>query len=337
MARVVVATAHHHILRHVAAALHAHGHQVVGALTAGSLPVMTQVVEQLGCPRFDLPLLPGELNIGRGMQNHPEYADQIRAAASGLHALEADFLLGWAINVLPPFLLEAARHPINVHPSDLPRYRGGFPLEAQILAGERKFSISIHHTVARIDAGAVLAQSQPLKIKRTDTMTGLLDRSMPIGAGLAAQVVSQWAELSPVPQAASKGPTPHAWGIRRRKNAQGQMKNTGILGRLRVEWDLDSALDINRAARAFDMMGGVVTSHGKNLFRISRAQVLDRTVTGTPGDVLAMAGDTLEVQAHDAKIRVTGAFLKEGAIAIGERFCSTALLSRFLPFEGAER
>ena len=78
MARVVVATAHHHILEHLATALKGHGHEVVGVLSAGALPVMANVVARLGCPRFELPLLRGELNIGRGMRNDPAYAERVR-------------------------------------------------------------------------------------------------------------------------------------------------------------------------------------------------------------------------------------------------------------------
>jgi len=338
MARVVVATAHHHILQHLNAALRAHGHEVVGLLSAGALPVMADVVEQVGCPRFALPLLPGEMNIGRGMRADPAYAEKVRVAAEGLAALDADFMVGWAINILPHFLLDAARHPINVHPSDLPRYRGGFPLEAHILNGERKLYVSVHHTVPRVDAGAVLARSQPLKIRRSDTMNGLLGRILPVGAALVAEVLTHWGRLAELPPLPSQDPVPHAWGIKRVPDDRGQLRNTGVLGRLRIEWHLDSAQDIDRAARAFDMIGGAFTNHGPRLFRVTRAKTLSRTVSAKPGEVLAVAQGMVDVQARDAVVRLQGGFADgEGTIDPGERFVSTEPISRILGLSGAER
>ncbi|MFT4624839.1 MAG: methionyl-tRNA formyltransferase [Myxococcota bacterium] len=338
MARVVIATAHHHILEHLSAALRVRGHEVVGVLSAGALPVMAEVVARVGCPRFELPLLPGELNIGRGMRSNPAYAEQVKTAAAELADLEADFLVGWAINVLPRFLLATARHPINVHPSDLPRYRGGFPLEAQILDGERKLYISVHHTVPRIDAGAVLARSRALKIRRSDTMNGLLAQIMPVGAAMLGDVVTGWGRLSPVPPPPVEDPLPHAWGIKRVRDADGREWNAGVLGRLRIEWPVDSARDIARAARAFDMIGGAFTNHGPHLFRITKAQTLQRTVSAEPGQVLALVDGGLEVQARDAVVRLWGRFAAaEGAIRAGERFVSTEPISRVLGLTGAER
>ncbi len=338
MARVVVATGYHRILDHLAQALRRHGHEVVGVLSAGGLPPMAAAVDRQGCPHFELPLIAGKLHIGRAMATDEAYATAVRGAMSGLAELQADFLVGWAIHVLPRFLLDSARHPINVHPSDLPRYRGGFPLEAQILNGDRRLYVTVHHTVPRIDAGAVLARSQPLKIKRSDTMTQLLGRSLPVGAGLVAGVLTHWDRLAPVQPPAITKDLPHAWGIRRVTDATGRVRNHGILGRLRIEWDIDSARDIARAGRAFDMIGGPFTNCGSHLFRITHAQTLESSVTAEPGQVFAVSEGTVDVQARDAVVRLTGRFADdEVRIAPGERFVSTEPIARLMPFPNAER
>lgn len=338
MARVLIATAYHHILQHLATALKAQGHQVVGLVSAGALPVMEQYLEPLGCPHFALPLLAGEMNIGRGMRNDPEYAERVRASVAGLPELDATFMVGWAIHVLPRFLLEMTPHPINVHPSDLPRYRGGFPLEAQILAGERKFYVSVHHTVPRIDAGQVLARSQPMKIRRSDTMTQLLDRCLPVGAGLAASVVTHWDSLPPVPPLPIEDPVPHAWGLKRVVDAEGRRRNQGVLGRLRIEWTVDTAADIARSAKAFDMVGGAFTSRGPDVFHVTQVQLVDPSTSGALGEVLAVGDGTWDLQALDGVLRIQGRFADAShSITVGERFDSAAPISRLLGFQDAER
>ena len=47
---------------------------------------------------------------------------------------------------------------LNVHPSLLPRWRGAAPVERAILAGDEETGVTIHETVAALDAGPIAAQ-----------------------------------------------------------------------------------------------------------------------------------------------------------------------------------
>jgi methionyl-tRNA formyltransferase len=58
---------------------------------------------------------------------------------------------------IPPRLLERALW-LNVHPSLLPRWRGAAPVERAILAGDSETGVTIHRTVAELDAGPIAAQ-----------------------------------------------------------------------------------------------------------------------------------------------------------------------------------
>jgi methionyl-tRNA formyltransferase len=58
---------------------------------------------------------------------------------------------------IPSRLLERALF-LNVHPSLLPRWRGAAPVERAILAGDEETGVTIHETVAELDAGPVAAQ-----------------------------------------------------------------------------------------------------------------------------------------------------------------------------------
>jgi methionyl-tRNA formyltransferase len=58
---------------------------------------------------------------------------------------------------IPPRLLERALW-VNVHPSLLPRWRGAAPVERAILAGDELTGVTIHRTIAELDAGPIAAQ-----------------------------------------------------------------------------------------------------------------------------------------------------------------------------------
>jgi methionyl-tRNA formyltransferase len=58
---------------------------------------------------------------------------------------------------IPPRLLERSLW-LNVHPSLLPRWRGAAPVERAILAGDERTGVTIHQTVAELDAGPIAAQ-----------------------------------------------------------------------------------------------------------------------------------------------------------------------------------
>ena len=47
---------------------------------------------------------------------------------------------------------------LNVHPSLLPRWRGAAPVERAILAGDEQTGVTIHQTIAELDAGPVAAR-----------------------------------------------------------------------------------------------------------------------------------------------------------------------------------
>jgi methionyl-tRNA formyltransferase len=95
-------------------------------------PPAKEVAERLGIPvhQPERPDLPGEV-------------ERVVVCAYGLY--------------IPPRLLERTLW-MNVHPSLLPRWRGAAPVERAILAGDADTGVTIHETVAELDAGPVAAQ-----------------------------------------------------------------------------------------------------------------------------------------------------------------------------------
>jgi len=95
-------------------------------------PPAKRVAEQLGIPvhQPEKPELPQEV-------------DRVVVCAYGLY--------------IPPRLLERSLWH-NVHPSLLPRWRGAAPVERAILAGDDRTGVTIHETIAALDAGPIAAQ-----------------------------------------------------------------------------------------------------------------------------------------------------------------------------------
>ena len=58
---------------------------------------------------------------------------------------------------IPTPLLERSLW-LNVHPSLLPRWRGAAPVERAILAGDERTGVTIHETIAALDAGPIAAR-----------------------------------------------------------------------------------------------------------------------------------------------------------------------------------
>jgi methionyl-tRNA formyltransferase len=87
-------------------------------------------------------------------------------------------------NLLPAELL--AIPPLgayNLHGSMLPKYRGRAPVNWMIANGEREAGATLHHMVARADAGDIVAQ-RAVPITDDDTALTLYRKIVPIGAAL---------------------------------------------------------------------------------------------------------------------------------------------------------
>jgi methionyl-tRNA formyltransferase len=92
------------------------------------------VAERLGIPVLQPERLDGALELP---------AETVVVAAYGL--LIPESLLGRGLW-------------LNIHPSLLPRWRGAAPVERAILAGDETTGVTIHETVAELDAGPICAQ-----------------------------------------------------------------------------------------------------------------------------------------------------------------------------------
>jgi methionyl-tRNA formyltransferase len=130
---------------------------------------------------------------------------------------------GWSW-IIPKTILDKTLC-IALHPSPLPKYRGGSPIQNQILAGEVESAISLFLMTENLDDGDILGQKN---ISLAGNLTDILDRIINIGGVMTCETLDQIASgnLNRVPQDHSK-----ATFVRRRKPSDSEITIDEITSR----------------------------------------------------------------------------------------------------------
>lgn len=139
--------------------------------------------------------------------NAPEVVEEIRRLASPSPSLHPTsdtphpvFVVIAFGQKLSPRLLESA-FAINLHASLLPRWRGAAPINAAILGGDKLTGNSVITLADRMDAGLILAQTEPpLPIDPLITAGELHDRLAEQGPALIDRVLAEHAAGSLAPR-----------------------------------------------------------------------------------------------------------------------------------------
>ena len=136
---------------------------------AATAPFGADVLERLAARHEVLALLTRpDRPAGRGRTLTPPAA-KVTADRLGIPVLQpdrptrelelgAETVVVCAYGLLIPEGLLERRLWLNVHPSLLPRWRGAAPVERALLAGDEETGVTIHETVAELDAGPIAAQ-----------------------------------------------------------------------------------------------------------------------------------------------------------------------------------
>jgi methionyl-tRNA formyltransferase len=87
-------------------------------------------------------------------------------------------------NLLPSAVLQtAAKGAYNLHGSLLPKYRGRVPVNWMIVNGETEGGVTLHHMVARADAGDIVAQ-RAVTIDDSDTALTVYRKLIPAATAI---------------------------------------------------------------------------------------------------------------------------------------------------------
>ncbi len=318
------------------------GHRIPLVITRDGAQDIVDRCQDLEIEVCALPVRPGEMSIAKAMAKDPAYAAEVRAAVEAISRIEIDYLITWGMHVLPEVVTElATRMAVNLHPSALPHYRGGFPFQAQILNGETSMSVTVHETVRKIDAGGILGRSEPIDILEDDTMSTLVERCVEVGSRLLLDTLGPGPSKddSSARESCPLDSDRQAWGVKLRRDDSGNRVNTGVLGRLRIEWDLDTCEEVCRTVRAFDMMGGPYTNLGSEIVRIQSATPGNGPADGRPGEILAVENGSVRVRAKDGPVDLSVVTTPEiqDKIRIGALFTSTVPIAAYSGIPNSDR
>ena len=230
-------------------------------------------------------------------------------------ALNADVAVVAAYGLLlPQAILDAPRLGcINIHPSDLPRWRGAAPIQRTILAGDARTACCIMQMDAGLDTGPVLARV-PYDIA-AGTTTGMLHDAMAaLGARMVLEVLGEMekGKLHVAPQAIegvtyaakmSKADQPIRWAQAGRQVYQQVLGLSPVPGAVAV-----------MQGEAVKIFAAALEAGDASL---PPGQVLDDKLLVNTGDGTAIR--LLELQRPNRARQAAGAFLQGFSLPTGTR------------------
>jgi methionyl-tRNA formyltransferase len=108
-----------------------------------------------------------------------------------LPAVDLLVVVAFGQKIAPTVVTQPRLGSINLHGSRLPKFRGAAPVNAAIIAGEKITGNSVIRLANKMDAGAILAQSE-ISIGELETAGELHDRLADDGAILISQVLEKF-------------------------------------------------------------------------------------------------------------------------------------------------
>ncbi|RAP26512.1 Methionyl-tRNA formyltransferase [Brevibacillus laterosporus] len=254
-------------------ALLTHGYQVVGVVTQPDRPV--------GRKRVLTPPPVKELALRHGLPVYqPEKIRESEAVQSVLDATRPDLIVTAAYGqILPNSLLEAPKHGcINVHASLLPKYRGGAPIHASIINGEKESGVTIMYMVQALDAGDMISKVV-VPIEERDTAGSLFEKLGAAGADLLIDTLPKLlkGEITPEPQ--NHEEATFAPNIKRENE--------------RIDWN-KSAREIYNQVRGMNSWPVAFTTFEEKVWKIWWAEVVEQTgQLAMPGTIIDRTEDGL--------------------------------------------
>ncbi len=176
----------------------------------------------------------------------------------------------------------------NVHASLLPRWRGAAPIQRAILAGDAESGVDLMQMEAGLDTGPVLLERRT-PITRDDTGGSLHDRLSALGADVLAEGLAR--------VMAGETLTP-------RTQPDEGVTYAHKLDKAEARLDFSRpALELERQVRAFDPWPVAEGEINGEMLRVWAARAVDGS--GTPGTVIGMSRDGIDIACADGALRVT--------------------------------
>lgn len=181
---------------------------------------------------------------------------------------------------------------INLHASLLPKYRGASPIQGAILAGDEETGVTIMELDSGVDTGDILSQKK-VRIEDRNAVE-LSEKLAQVGAILLLETIDELEEGSVVPKKQDEDSATHVDMI---------SKSDG-----EVNFEKDSALDIERKLRAYYEWPGIYLEREKGNIKIKDGYVIRNKFTEEveqkPGKVLNTSNEGIDVICRNGVFRI---------------------------------
>ncbi len=178
---------------------------------------------------------------------------------------------------------------VNLHGSLLPKYRGRCPVNWQLVHGEKKSGVTLHHMVLQADAGDIVGQ-KAVDVAETDTAIDLF-------AKLEAAAVDVLREYIP---RLLDGTAPRIVQDHSQATYFGGRKPAD--GKIDWHWDARQICNLVRAV-AWPYPGAFFEKGGKTIM-VWEAEPMSQETEAAPGTVLKVDRDGAVVAAGKGAVRL---------------------------------
>ncbi len=190
--------------------------------------------------------------------------------------------------ILPRELLDIPRYgALNIHCSELPRWRGASPIQRAILNGDTDIGLTFFMMDENVDTGKIV-DTKKITIHDSDTCITIQDKL----SDLAAQVILPM--IKKIEDKCDK----RDQGTIDISNAKKIKKSEG-----KISWD-DTCLEISRKIRAFIEWPAVEAELHDQIFKIYEADFEIKNDSHKPGDLISLDSEYLSVRAGDGVIKI---------------------------------
>jgi len=194
--------------------------------------------------------------------------------------------------LLPDAILNCAKlGAFNLHGSLLPKYRGRAPVNWMIVNGEREGGLTLHHMVARADAGDIVAQ-RACAIEDSDTALTVYRKLVPLGA----EIIREYHPLIVT------GRAPRMKQDLARGSYFG--RRTPAEGRIDWRWSARRIFNLVRAV-THPYPGAFCYAAGAKLLIWEARIANEGGVRGMPGEILGIKDGGLEVAAGEGSLFIS--------------------------------
>jgi len=230
---------------------------------------------------------------GMGIDVWPTGDINDRGFVDKLRSLDTELLaIAGYSTILRADILSVARHGnINLHGGRLPSYRGGSPLNWQIINGETSIGISVLRVDEGIDTGDILAECS-FDLGPDDDIAKVHSRANSLFPDLVLQVLSRFdgGEFDGTPQRPDEG---YYWHQRNESDGH-------------IHWSGMNAQEVHNLVRAITRpYPGAFCYSGHDKVRLLRTELPAMQVRGVPGRVCFLQGRGPYVVCREGAVLVT--------------------------------